>query len=323
MNVLRASSIILALLLLAPVVRAAESPDSRDKVLPCRPTIACTADITAAGTSEVEAGALFRRVDDTGRQWTFPLLTKLSLSRFAQLQVGTNGYSIARGRVPAQYLDDVTVGPKLHLVDQGALVPSLAFSAAASIPTFRRAGYERTYDALLTAYVTKDFGWLHADLNFGLNVWRVEDAPKKQPFVALALSVPRVEELFHARSAACGPSRRPPRYPQHPTRARVPARTKPRHHRSARPAWRSSKGSFRETGSSPGARRNNFTRPSKIPPRARFHMASRRRRRAAPISVPMLGAPRGALVGERNSPRCLRGYFFAPLTLAFLSPEWP
>lgn len=68
-NVLRASSI-LALLLVAPVARAAESPDSRDKVLPGRPTIACTADIPAAGTSEVEAGALFRRVVDTGRQWS-------------------------------------------------------------------------------------------------------------------------------------------------------------------------------------------------------------------------------------------------------------
>lgn len=188
MNVHRASP--LALLLVAPFAHAAEGPDQRDKVLPCRPTIACTADITAAGTSEIEAGALCRRVDDSGRQWTFPLLTKLSLSRVVQLQVGTNGYSIARGRVPAQYLDDVTVGPKLHLVDQAAYVPSFALSAAASIPTFRRSGYERTYDALFTAYVTKDFGWLHADLNFGLNVWRVEDAPKKQPFVALALSVP-------------------------------------------------------------------------------------------------------------------------------------
>jgi hypothetical protein len=107
-----------------------------------------------------------------------------------QLQVGTNGYSIMSdvpGNVPAQYLDDVTVGPKLHFVDQTEHMPSIAVSAAASIPTFSVDGYTRTYDALFTGYVTKDLGPLHADLNVGLNLWRIED-PSPQVFAALAVS---------------------------------------------------------------------------------------------------------------------------------------
>jgi hypothetical protein len=103
--------------------------------------------------------------------------------------VGSNGYSVAHGDVPAQFLDDVQVGAKLHFLDQGELAPSLSFSALASIPTFRGQGYLRTYDTLLTAYVTKDVGPVHADLNFGENVWRVEADPRHQEFVALALSV--------------------------------------------------------------------------------------------------------------------------------------
>jgi hypothetical protein len=67
--------------------------------------------------------------------------------------------------------------------------PKPALSATASIPTFRGEGYLRTYDALFIAYVTKDFGPLHADLNLGENVWRLEGDPRPQHWVALALSM--------------------------------------------------------------------------------------------------------------------------------------
>jgi len=159
------------------------------RTLPCRPTIACTADLVQPGAFELEAGTLFRRLGATGRQWTFPFLAKLTAAEWFQLQVGSNGYSIAQGDVPAQFLDDAQIGGKFHVLDQGEIRPSLSFSATASIPTFRGEGYLRTYDAFFTAYITKDFGPLHADLNVGENVWRVEGDPRPQEFAALALSM--------------------------------------------------------------------------------------------------------------------------------------
>jgi hypothetical protein len=136
----------------------------------------------------VEAGALFRRIGATGRQWTFPVLAKLTVADWLQLQAGSNGYSVTRGDIPAQYFDDAQFGAKLHVLDQGRVIPSLAFSALASIPTFQGKGYLRTYDALFTAYVTKDMGPVHVDLNLGESLWKVQ-APRPQEWVALALSV--------------------------------------------------------------------------------------------------------------------------------------
>jgi hypothetical protein len=163
------------------------NPPADIHTLPCRPTIACTADLVPPGAFEVEAGALARRDASSGREWTFPVLLKLTVAEWAQLQVGDD-YVLARGKGSSRYLDDVTPGVKFHLVDQGAVVPSLSLSALASIPTFQGEGYLRTYDALFTAYATKDFGPVHADLNVGANAWRVEDAPRPQEWVALALS---------------------------------------------------------------------------------------------------------------------------------------
>jgi hypothetical protein len=166
----------------------AEWPDERDRAVPCRPTIACTADFVPPGTFEVESGALYRRLSAETPQWTFPLLLKLTLFDDLQWQVGTNGYTILRGKAPASYLDDVLVGPKLRIHEQGEIWPSLAISVQASIPTFRRAGYLRTYDALLTVYVTKDLGPVHVDSNVGLNLWRIDD-PLAQVFSATAFSI--------------------------------------------------------------------------------------------------------------------------------------
>jgi hypothetical protein len=181
-----AGSLAAALASWCSTVRALEPPGTT-QTLPCRPTIACTADFVPPGAFELEAGVLFRKIDGSSRQWTFPYLAKLTIARWVQLQVGSNGYSAARGDVPEQFLDDVTPGVKFHLVDQRGPVPSLSLSAMASVPTFRGEGYLRTYDALFVAYATKDFGWLHADFNAGLNVWRV-DRPDPQEWVALALS---------------------------------------------------------------------------------------------------------------------------------------
>ena len=178
----------LALVLAARAVCAAELPDERDRAVPCRPTIACTADFVPPGTFEIESGGLYRRLAGNAPQWTFPLLFKLTLLHDLQWQVGTNGYTVLRGKTPANYLDDVVIGPKLRVHEQGEFWPSLAVSAQASIPTFRRAGYLRTYDALLTAYVTKDLGPIHVDSNVGLNVWRIDD-PLVQVYTATAFSM--------------------------------------------------------------------------------------------------------------------------------------
>jgi hypothetical protein len=184
---MRSRPLALAALLVATAARADGPGDVR--TLPCRPTIACTADLVPPGAFELEAGALFRRIDGRGRQWTFPFLAKLTVAEWAQVQVGSNGYSLSRGEIPAQYLDDATVGLKVHLADQTETRPSFSLSGTASIPTFRGDGYVRTYDALFAAYVSKDIGSVHADLNLGANAWRVERSPLAQGWGALAFSV--------------------------------------------------------------------------------------------------------------------------------------
>jgi len=185
--------------LTASSVRAAETPDDGDKTLPCRPTIACTADFVPPGTLEVESGALFRSLGAPGaganasatatRQWTFPFLVKLTLVPWLQLQVGSNGFSAATGAEPESYFDNATLTAKFHVVDQARWMPSISFSGEASLPTFRGEGYTRTYDAFFVAYVTKDLGPVHADLNVGWNLWNLDAAPASQGLVALALSV--------------------------------------------------------------------------------------------------------------------------------------
>ncbi len=188
-----AASAFFAALLTGGVASAIETPDERDKTLPCRPTIACTADFVPAGTFELEMGALFRSLGGSGasrtRQWTFPFLAKLTAAPWIQLQVGSNGFSAARGATPEAYLDDATLGAKVHLNDQSDSSPAVSVSGALSIPTFRdQTGYLRTYDALFTAYVTKDFGPVHADFNAGLDLWRIDASPLPQGLAALALT---------------------------------------------------------------------------------------------------------------------------------------
>jgi hypothetical protein len=125
---------------------------------------------------------------------SFPLLLKQTFTKLLQLQVGSNGYTVvvAPGS-PARYLDNVFFGPKLHIHDQGDVWPSLALTAQASVPTFRRDGYSRNDDAFFTAHASKDVGFVHVDWNVGANVWRVDEAPATQAFTALALSTALVD----------------------------------------------------------------------------------------------------------------------------------
>ena len=170
----------------AHVAPAAETPDSTDRALPCRPTIACTAELAAPGTFEVEAG--WNASQQSGeRTVSFPFLLKQTFTPFAQLQVGSNGFTSLRGDTRSEYFDDVVVGPKILLRRQGALAPALALSAEVGVPTFRATGYARTTDAFFIAYASKDIGAVHADLNVGLTAWRLDGA-KLQTMAALSLS---------------------------------------------------------------------------------------------------------------------------------------
>jgi hypothetical protein len=169
---------------------AVSPPDDDTASLPCRPTIACTADIVKPGLFELETGMLFRRLE-TARQWTFPFLAKLTLASFAQLQVGSNGYTAQFDGTPARYFDNLSAGAKIHFLDQHAALPSLSLSGALSFPVARdQLGYDPAVDAFFIAYVTKDFGPIHADLNLGANAWGIDSSPRAQEWVALALSAP-------------------------------------------------------------------------------------------------------------------------------------
>ncbi|HEX8952465.1 MAG TPA: hypothetical protein VF945_11505, partial [Polyangia bacterium] len=188
-------------------------PDASYKALPCRPTIACTADLVPPGVVELEVGYLYRRLGSGADQQSLPFLLKLTLAEWLQLQVGSNGATFASQPAPARFFDDVTVGLKLHLGDQDARTPSLSLSATASLPTPAARGYVRSYDAFFIAYVTKDLGWLHADLNLGLNAWQLDTAPRAQPWAALALSTalprgfgPMVELYYFADAAPIDPA---------------------------------------------------------------------------------------------------------------------
>ena len=165
-------------------------PNDGDLSLPCRPTIACTADVVRPGALEIESGALYRRTAGPEHRgvWSLPVLAKLTVAPELQLQVGTNGFTTTVGSPDQRYLDDLLFSPKLHFLEQTTYLPSLSASAELSVPTLRAAGYLRTYDVLFTGYVTKDLGPVHVDLNAGANLWRIEDRPLPQGFAALALS---------------------------------------------------------------------------------------------------------------------------------------
>jgi hypothetical protein len=169
---------------------AVELPDDSDKALPCRPTVACTADIVSPGFFEIEAGGFSSRLGGGGRSLDYPFLLKQTLTPLLQIQVGSNGYTASQSsaRAPTiHFFDNLLIGPKVHLVDQATFVPSLALSVQSSVPVMSSGGQD---GALFIGYVSKDFGPIHADLNVGLEVfWGLPGADAAaQPYVALALS---------------------------------------------------------------------------------------------------------------------------------------
>ena len=167
--------LVVALLFAPAAARAVSWFDDDVQALPCRPTIACTADIVPPGSVEIELGYLFRKLRDPTVQHTVPFLAKLTLARWVQLQLSSNGPTLATNA--SGFMDDLIAGIKLHLTDQSSHMPSVAWSVALSSPVSSAPGFTRSYDLLLVAYVTKDLGPIHTDLNFGVNLWRLDGAP--------------------------------------------------------------------------------------------------------------------------------------------------
>jgi hypothetical protein len=184
---------VLIAVLAATTGAAAEDSDGTLKVLPCRPTISCSADIVPPGALEIELGYAARHVRPDGFFHIQPILAKLTILKWLQVQLGTNGYVLTSGDVSRslRYLDDVSVGLKLHFLDQSALAPSLAASAALNIPTpYRNDSFPFAYDASFWVYASKDYGPLHVDLNGGLNIWQFDIRERSlQPFVSLAAAI--------------------------------------------------------------------------------------------------------------------------------------
>ena len=171
---------------------SAGAPEDRHRVLPCRPTVSCTADLVPPGSFEIEAGYLARRVPPAGTVHAEPLLLKLTVLDWLQLQAGMNGQVFTTGDVARslRYLDDISFGPKVRFWKQTDVRPSFAVSAALSIPSWNRPkDFPYAYDASFWIYLSKDLGRLHLDLNGGLNVWQFDHPSiSYQRFVTLASS---------------------------------------------------------------------------------------------------------------------------------------
>ncbi|MDX2013534.1 MAG: hypothetical protein SFW67_25300 [Myxococcaceae bacterium] len=172
----------------AVVERASDDEPEQVTALPCRPTIACTADIVPAGFVEVEAGYGGRssagQLVHSGQ-----LLLKLSAHERLQFQLATNNLFLLGAGLAPRSVDGVIPGVKVKFNDQGTFLPANAVSVHASLPTH---GFEdsaqRTIDAAAWWYLSKDVGPIHADLNFALNVFDLTRAPTPQGLTALALS---------------------------------------------------------------------------------------------------------------------------------------
>jgi hypothetical protein len=176
----------LAVVLLALHTAPADADEStRDvRALPCRPTVACTANIAPPGVVELEVG--YAASLRTGAwQQGFPILLKLSATHWLQLQVAATASLVGT----SASFTSVALGGKLHLQDQDGARPSVSLSAALGIPAVAAS----TWSLLATIYVSKDVRWLHFDFNLGASILGLEHTQHFQPLLALALST----ELRH------------------------------------------------------------------------------------------------------------------------------
>lgn len=178
-------------MLIASAIFAALPAAAEEKsLLPCRPTIACTAELAPAGVLQVELGYLRRDLGDGVVQHSVPFLLKLTILDRLEAQLGSNGFTASNGALPARYHDDLQAGLKARFSKGAGWWPTLAFSLQLGVPTpGAQRGYVKTVDLLLTGFATEmlPLGF-QADLNLGADVLRIEGVAQAQPWAALALS---------------------------------------------------------------------------------------------------------------------------------------
>lgn len=168
-----------------PARANAEDAQREVHALPCRPTVACTADIVPPGVVELEVGYAASASAGAWQQG-LPLLLKLTVVDWLQLQVAAVDSFASDGLA----FTSIAPGLKLHIQDQSAAAPSIAVSAALSVPAASPSGSAAsTWNLFTTIHVSRDFRWLHADLNLGADVWSLERTARFQPLGALALSM--------------------------------------------------------------------------------------------------------------------------------------
>jgi hypothetical protein len=151
-------SAVFSALLSALAPARADTLATDEPALPCRPTIACTAEIGPPGHLELEIGWLFRRAGGPAHQHSIPFLLKLTTTPWLQLQLGSNGPTFQNAPVATRYADDIVGAVKVHLPAQPPRWPSLSASIAFSVPLVAANGYARTYDILTTVYATQELG---------------------------------------------------------------------------------------------------------------------------------------------------------------------
>ena len=164
----------------------AEEPKS---LLPCRPTIACTAELAPEGTLQLELGYLHRALGGGVAQESVPFLVKLALLDWVEAQVSSNGFTSANGSAPARYHDNIQLGFKASLKGRTGL-PTIGASVQLAVPTpGKQLGYLKATDVLVTGYLTYILpASVEADMNLGANVFHIEGPAQVQPWAALALS---------------------------------------------------------------------------------------------------------------------------------------
>lgn len=180
--------------LLAPSAAQADPVQT----LPCRPTIACTADLVPAGVFEVEAGAFTRTAPETATALSAPMLAKLSLTDWLQVQLGSAGLTLTDDRLV------VDVGyalAKVRLAPQGRWSPSLALSVGGAFGVAQGSQWYQPVEGLQTAlYAARDIGSFHLDLNVGYNALTAGGAALTHSFWAAAstsVAWTRVFGTFH------------------------------------------------------------------------------------------------------------------------------
>lgn len=168
--------------------RGVEWFPSRVKSMPCRPTIACNADIVPEGAIEIEGGYTYIGTRRGNGLHASPFLLKMSVLPWLQLQAGGNGQMVATGADASRHFDDVSAGLKVRFIQQDKYVPAIGMSVHGFAPTAAAVGYIRDYDASTWLYVSKDIGPFHADFNVAAFAHAVDRQPEVRELVTLAVS---------------------------------------------------------------------------------------------------------------------------------------